>query len=775
VSTILWRALVVLVTALIVARPMVLGEDPGLQADFSDPGGMLLTLLWLLAAAGWALWRLLARRPGDRSEGIWGGRGRGAFVEVGLLATVGVVFLSAEVAAPYRHPARLIAWEWFGLFAAFFVVRRLAARGPELHGLFTALVATAASVSAHAVYQAAVELPQLRRQLASNQEALQEAVVQALQIEPDTAYLDALRQRAEDGHVFGTFAHPNSLAGYLVLLIPGLIGAAILLSRRGAARWKVILAWAFALLGAAALWLSHSRGAQLAAVLIALAVAAISWRRFLWDHKGLALMAAAVVAVAAYGVHATGAWDKALGKDSGTAGQRVYYWRTTGQIIGEHPWLGVGPGNFGNAYTRLMEPAAGETIKDPHNFALEIWATSGVFALVALLATLAVFFVVMLRGLLATAPADHPADEQEPERAAAPVRWEYYVGGMIGLVLAFWLAAGGQPSSELVGEAVAAGLRSIVWFAAFGLLEHIAWPGRGRALVLATGVAALLLNLCVSGGIAFPSLATPLWVAVALGLASLGSAMGQPGPQPADRHEQPTHPSRSAVWELIPLPLFIGLVLAYATYVFDPVTTAMARVEQSRQNARALTSRQKNRKGAVTPADFERFVIDPLEEAVRLDLGNAHIHCLLAERYGYLWRMAQLPQLKKKALAHAVHAQQLDPQGRQGYLAEYEVRESFFSQVKDPQGQKQEKTEDRQEYEKAAEALLRYEPFNPSDPTLHYLIASAFFKAGDESGGRQEAALAVELDAPSGNPRLRKLTEPQRRDVQKWLAARPGS
>ncbi len=51
------RLLLVLVTALIVARPLVLGEEPGLSANLADPWGMVLTLLWLLAAVGWAAWR----------------------------------------------------------------------------------------------------------------------------------------------------------------------------------------------------------------------------------------------------------------------------------------------------------------------------------------------------------------------------------------------------------------------------------------------------------------------------------------------------------------------------------------------------------------------------------------------------------------------------------------------------------------------------------------------------------------------------------------------
>src|SRR5579872_4600259 len=103
------RTLVILVTALVVARPAVLGEDPGLLDDFSDPSGMVLTLLWFAAAVGWAIWRLLARRakePDREGSRCAGGSATGerppggaAVVEVALLVTAGVVFVSAEAAA----------------------------------------------------------------------------------------------------------------------------------------------------------------------------------------------------------------------------------------------------------------------------------------------------------------------------------------------------------------------------------------------------------------------------------------------------------------------------------------------------------------------------------------------------------------------------------------------------------------------------------------------------------------------------------------------------
>src|SRR5438128_7546493 len=89
------RVLLGLLTALIVSRPLVLGEDPGLLDPLSDRSGLTLTFLWLIAGLGWAVWRAWNGKP-EWQMGI---------VEIGLLATVGVVFVSAAVVAPYRHPA----------------------------------------------------------------------------------------------------------------------------------------------------------------------------------------------------------------------------------------------------------------------------------------------------------------------------------------------------------------------------------------------------------------------------------------------------------------------------------------------------------------------------------------------------------------------------------------------------------------------------------------------------------------------------------------------
>ncbi|HEY7312497.1 MAG TPA: O-antigen ligase family protein, partial [Gemmataceae bacterium] len=400
------RALLVLVTTLLVARPLVLGEDPGLTDNLSDPWGMVLTLLWLVAAAGWAVWRFWLRPTSSdkelpsrlqsaidtpQSENWYGG-----LVQTALLATVALVFVSAEFAARYKFPARLIAWEWFGLFVTFFVMRQLAVTPAEQRGLFAVVLAGAVALSAQGIYQQFVELPSNRR-LAEDPEKLRAAATESgVQVATEGS-LEQLRRRTLENNIFGPYANPNSYASYLVLWLPGLIGAVVVCRRTGAPNWQTILAACFAILGGAALWLTHSRGAMLGFVLAAVGVAVLIGRQRLRAHWIATLAGALLLIGLGYAVLSSDLLTTGMGKTSTTAAARLDYWPTTWRMIVERPWLGVGPGNFRENYTRLMLPTAQEKIKDPHNFVLETWATCGVFALLALLVGIAAFFYQVVR------------------------------------------------------------------------------------------------------------------------------------------------------------------------------------------------------------------------------------------------------------------------------------------------------------------------------------------------------------------------------------------
>ena len=68
---------------------------------------------------------------------------------------------------------------------------------------------------------------------------------------------------------------------------------------------------------------------------------------------------------------------------------RAEYWAGTWGLITESAGTflaGVGPGNFAGPYLGHKLAVSSEEIKDPHNLFLEAWATSGLFAVLALAA-----------------------------------------------------------------------------------------------------------------------------------------------------------------------------------------------------------------------------------------------------------------------------------------------------------------------------------------------------------------------------------------------------
>src|SRR5262249_36962038 len=110
------RVLLGFVTALIVARPLVPTEDPGLRAAMPHPSGLALNWLWLVAFLGWTIWRCWVKPTGARFS----------LIDVALLAVVALNLLAIR-SARYKYVAWLGTWEWVVFFLAFYMVRRLAA------------------------------------------------------------------------------------------------------------------------------------------------------------------------------------------------------------------------------------------------------------------------------------------------------------------------------------------------------------------------------------------------------------------------------------------------------------------------------------------------------------------------------------------------------------------------------------------------------------------------------------------------------------------------
>jgi hypothetical protein len=801
--------LLALVTTLIVARPLVLGEDPGLLNRLSSAWSLVLSLLWFVAAIGWAAWRAWSRQT-------W----RGSGVEAGLLGVAGLMWLSSGVAAHYQHPALLIASEWLVLVCAFCLVRQLARTPNADRGLLAALVASAVSISAFALYQYTVEFPAIRQAYGGNMEALLEAMA----AENVVANPELLQHRLLDENVFGTYSHPNSLAGYLALLLPVAIGWT--LQAKGKSKNSLPIAFCLAaacsLLVGLALWLTHSRGAILGSTLVGLAVLAVYRRQSLTARKALLLTVLAAGALTALFLLPTEYLAHGIRKFWESSAKRTDYWIATWSMIRDHPWLGVGPGNFGRLYVGYMLPRAFEQVKDPHNFLLEMWATGGLFALLGLLITVGIFF----RRAWPVLRSPWSASESESTRSPGAERlagaglssardaggpwmgWEFYVGGMVGLVLGFVLRALNQSPDEVLLEGAFSACRSLVWFAAFALFYSILWSGPSLPIALTAGVAALLFNLLFSGGIALPSVAQPLWIMVALTLNSLG------GPLPNETR------GPGLLWRILPLPISAGIGLAYFLMLIYPAVTCGDALTQARRSyadwhAKVLPAWRGTMEGderfiaavfafgavgplhplpilSVKPEDLPKLrlvvpmlsqrpgetarlrlqtglaagyhlksnILDPLERAVTSDPENASAWLELAEWYGELCKILPSPDpIVGKALACADRSARLDPDNKDPFLFEH----SLHMQLARRFGQ-----HESAEYGQAAVAMHAAVERDPTNARLRFQLAETLFPAGLSVDGRRHAQIAQELDAQSTRPE-RQLTPSQRERIRMWL------
>jgi hypothetical protein len=843
--------LLAVLTALIVVRPFVRGEDPGQLSDFSDPTGMVLTLLTLAGCAGWAVWRLWARQ-----EMLPLGP-----VEVGLFALAGLYFVGATF-APYSRAAYLAASEWLGLALLVFFARQMVTRPEEQQGLLAVLLATAVALSVQGVWQASYEMPKMARLASTPEEAVDEHNLSRL-LTPTplerAQQIEYLQRRA----VSGPFFHPSSLSACLVLLLPGLVSAVVACVRNRAPRWLVVLTVLLVLLVAVLLGMTRD-----AVALAVLAVVGLTWAGLYWPPRLGGAKAGAVGGLVVAGLTVWGL--SAAGQLSADLTRWSEVWPATRRLVEAHFWGGVGPAQFGFFYPRFMAATAGHRIVDPSGSFLEVLAEVGVGGLVLMLLVLAVFFRAVVRWWraeaqpaggrppsepAATAPQPvvrskkvttaaqvtgmtaAPAKEVSPALPAKtldepPLRWEYYLGGMLAALFSFVLRTTPMLGEHILPEAISAGLRAVAWFIAFGVLERVAWSRGEYVGGLVVGITALLLLLLVAPGLTYPSVAGLLWVAVALVLAVVSPPV-------------PGWLGRQGWVSAIALPLFLGGGFSYLALIFSPAALAASNIQKAKLAGGLFIIDQTRKpderaavvdsaawawsiprftvadcslalwvaRSPVSPPDertirnplryINEKVIQPLDQADRDERsedprrgGNVRTRVLLASWWVQQWAISPVAQRNAdtggKGIAWAVLAQTANPEGREGYRAEYEARvriagvmrlleqrmEMEAKNLKLPEPQRQNnlriaqdlKARIQKQYLLAAQALEPYVPRDPTSPEHPYLIAAALFQAGDRVGGRLRAQQAIDLDNVVGEPR--RLPRPQREQLLEWLVGR---
>ncbi|MHC4483301.1 MAG: O-antigen ligase family protein, partial [Planctomycetota bacterium] len=91
---------------------------------------------------------------------------------------------------------------------------------------------------------------------------------------------------------------------------------------------------------------------------------------------------------------------------------RLQYWRASGRMYADHPFTGVGPGNFGSSYFRYKPDSALEDVSDPHNFVLTIITQYGPIGLAGFLGMI---LIPLFRAIFSNLAISSPkADERQP-------------------------------------------------------------------------------------------------------------------------------------------------------------------------------------------------------------------------------------------------------------------------------------------------------------------------------------------------------------------------
>ena len=483
--------------------------------------------LWLLIglAASVATWRGggLARRLDWLDASVV------LFIGGQVVSAIVVVMTTGD-----KRAAVNMAWEWFGVGIVWYVLRPRLASASFRESFVRASVVTGIVLAGLGLWQHYISQPQTvakygplfdRLRTASGSEA--EAVkreLSAIGIPTEGPGLILYEKRLRDSREpVGFFGLANSFGGCLAVWLVLALAEMSAVWRSGRVRWRFAVSLVSVGLIAWCLLLTKSRTAAIGAGCGTVLLLAGNWppalrprRVLLIGGVGVGLLICAVGLLFQFG----GLDREVLSEAPKSLGYRLQYWHATTRLVADHPWWGVGPGNFRPHYLKYKLPEASEEIADPHNLFFEVAATGGAFSLIGL---------VLLIGLSLFARGSGERDAEADVRREASA-----LAGRSSLVdvgrTAYWFAGLGPVLSfaGLLGLSGAWDDRPLVlaiaWFAGAWMWrsrvnrDSVAGQDQSRAVFAA--FVALTVHLLGAGGIAMPAVSQLLLALIACSLST---------------------------------------------------------------------------------------------------------------------------------------------------------------------------------------------------------------------------------------------------------------
>ncbi len=403
-------------------------------------------------------------------------------------------------------------------------------------------------------------------------------------------------------------------------------------------------------------------------------------------------------------------------------------------FIGQAPYWGGGPGNL----SRITDIG----FAHPGNYWLGLATTAGLPALAALLLTLFVALWLNYRRARSVTKSD------AEERKRTP--WEFYIGGVAGLLLGMMLAMGDipaeSPASEILRLGVVGGCRTLVWLLAFSLLETANVTDRARILATITGVTLVAALGCFCDALSSPALMQPFWLA--LTLAAAGSRT---------RNWSPT----SLPYAIAGISLAIFLLAANLLHVTWPGCATASSVRSARQASREYPHLhwkivgQRGQNAVIATKDAAAYlnteILLPLHEAVKTDPHNSALLLELARwernHWLYLINLDEKPAAREEALEMLKLAEQaslIDPHSLGPQFSGFESVRLFTSRYQ--------KASDDQlnELDKYIKLIAKRQP--DREVELRYRVALLLLTVSNQESLQKCSIQLLRLDTEPGAP-----------------------